>query len=233
VALVAAQLAVVVGVAVVEGTSGVAPTIAALLLAPVAVWAVRGLGTRLAGPWFGVAAAATYILLPLAGRLYFLPSYDHVYSNDVLPALVGLKSPGWLALGIALAIVAAFPSPRSLAVAGVVATLVALGVWGVGELGDVKTSLHEAGWSVALLEWLPVAGVVGVARRSPWLAPALGGWLVFFVLRASHEPFADGAFWRALAPALPAAAVLVAAIALLVPSLRPAPRPARAPRDAP
>ena len=195
--------------------------------------AVHLQGVRLAETRFGYGAAAVYVVLPLAATAYFIPPYRSTYTHDVLPSLLGLEHTAWFALGVAIAAATLLPPRRALAAAGVAAAAVALVAWGTGELGDVKVGLHEGAWSIGLLEWAVVAGVVGAARRSPWLAAFLGGWLVLFVLRAAHRPFGSGEFWTSLAPALPAAALLAAAIALLVPRLRPAPSPARAPRDAP
>lgn len=217
------------------GRDGALSLLAATALAPVAVTLVGGLGTRVGGRGIGIASAATYVLLPLAATGYFLADYDHTYLHRVLPDLVGTRALAWFALGLAVVAAARFAPAPVLAAAGLLAAIVAVAIWGTGSLGDVKTSLHETGWSVALLEWLPVAGVLGAARRSPWLAVGLGGWLVFFVLRAAQQPLETGAFWRAVAPALPAAAILVASLWLLVPSLRAEPARGRAPArpDAP
>lgn len=228
-ALAVAAQAFVLLAAIRYGTDGAVSFLAAIALAPVAVFAVAGLGRRLDGRGFGLACAATYVLLPFVATRIFLGSYHHIYLHDVLPYLLGLRVTWWFLAGVAVAI-AARVAPRTVfAGAGAVAALVGVVVWGVGHLGEVKVGLHESAWSVAFLEWLPVAGVVGAARRSPLVATGLGGWLVFFVLRAAHHPVADGAFWRALAPALPAAAVLLASVWLLVPRLRRAagPHPTR------
>jgi hypothetical protein len=217
--------------AVVGGRGGALSTIAALVLAPVAVLVVRKLGERLAGRTFATASGAAYVALPFVAIPFFVPPYRTTYVDEVLPTLVGLRSPQWLALGVALAAVACFAPVRLLAAAGVVATVVGLVVWGTDGFHDVRVGLHEGGYSVALAQWLPVAGVIGAARRSPWLALCLGGWLATAVLRAADSSFATGAFWRDLAPAMPAAAVLAASLGLLVPRLRPA--PARPSADAP
>jgi hypothetical protein len=232
-AIATAELLVVAAVALAYGAGGPAQVAGALALAPVAVACVHLHGLRLAGTRFAYGAAVVYVALPLAAIAYFLPAYRPTYTHDVLPSLLGLEHTAWFALGVAIAAASLVAPARALAAAGVVAAAVALAVWGTGPLGDVKIGLHEGGWSIGFLEWAVVAGVAGAARRAPWRAAFLGGWLVFFVLRAAHRPFGSGAFWTALAPALPAAALLAAAIALLVPQLRPAPAPAGAPRDAP
>jgi len=82
--------------------------------------------------------------------------------------------------------------------------------------------LREYTWSNRVLQWLPFAGAIGLARRS-WAAAALfGGWVGAFVLAeaaSADRPVKSGAFFLAFLPALPALAVLVAAIPLLVPGL--------------
>jgi hypothetical protein len=76
---------------------------------------------------------------------------------------------------------------------------------------------------VSTSEWVLVAGLIGAARRSVLTAIGLGGWIVFVVLRAAAQGYADAAFWKALAPATPAIALLLTALWFLIPRLRPAP----------
>lgn len=229
-AVAAVDVALVIGVAV-DSRPGLLGVVAGLVLAPLAVGATHRLGSAIAGPRFALGAASMYVLLPLVALAYFLPPYRAVYRDDVLPTLLGLEHPALLALGVASAVLASLAPPRVVGAAGAVAGIAGVAVWGVGNLGDVKTALHETGWSVALAEVLPLVGVIGAARRSLWLALGLAGWCAGVLLRATHSSFATGAFWRDLAPAMPAAAILAASLGLLVPRLRPA--PARAPVDAP
>ena len=190
---------------------------AGIVLAPVMVVVVGLNGRRLAGDGFGRAAAVVAVVLPLAGAVYALPVYRPRYTHHALPSLVGLDHSAWFALGVALG-VAALVVPRTmLAAAGAVGAIAAIAVWGLAPLGDLKNAFHENEWSVTFTEWLVIAGALGAARRSVWTMVWLIGWLGFFVLRAAHEPFADGQFWAALAPAVPSAALLVAAIGLLAP----------------
>ena len=82
--------------------------------------------------------------------------------------------------------------------------------------------LREFFWSQRLLQWLPLAGTIAVARRSIPLALLLGGWMISFGVVLGSQPvaaLAGGAIFRVLLPALPAYIVLVAAIPLLVPTL--------------
>lgn len=82
--------------------------------------------------------------------------------------------------------------------------------------------LREFFWSQRLLQWLPLAGTIAVARRSIALALLLGGWMISFGIFLGSQPeamLAEGAIFRVLLPALPAYVLLVAAIPLLVPTL--------------
>jgi hypothetical protein len=91
-----------------------------------------------------------------------------------------------------------------------------------GNLDANQDGIREFFWSVRLLEWLPIAGVLGVARRSPPLAVLLGVWFgVFLVVRGTDPEVSIGAgtFFPALLPALPAYVLLVTAIPLLMPRL--------------
>jgi len=228
VSLAGALLAIVVGLREDASFLGLC---AAVVLWPAATWAVHGLGRRLGGERFALACAAMLFALPIVATAYFLPPYRTTYEHDVLPSLLGVEHTAWFALGVTLAIVARLTPSRALAAAGVVAAVVGLFVWGLDPVQALRNPLHETGWSVALMWALPIAGFLGVARRSIWLALGVGGWLAFFVLRAAEAPYDSGAFWRELAPAMPAAAILATSLALLVPRFRPA--PARAPVDAP
>ena len=82
--------------------------------------------------------------------------------------------------------------------------------------------LREYTWSNRVLQWLPIAGTIGLARRSGTAAALFGGWVGAFALAeaaSADRPVESGAFFLAFLPALPALAVLVAAIPLLVPGL--------------
>jgi hypothetical protein len=114
--------------------------------------------------------------------------------------------------------------------AGAAAPLVALAVWrGAGWI-EVSWSAFDANmaglreymWSNRLLQWLPIAGAIGVARRSLPAAGLLAGWFGAFALSegaSADLAVADGSFLVAFVPALPAFSLLVAAVPLLVPTL--------------
>ena len=108
--------------------------------------------------------------------------------------------------------------------------LLALALWRGGGWLDVSwaafeenmAGLREHLWSNRLLQWLPVAGVVALLRRSPPAAVLLGGWFGAFALSEGASPdlaVRDGSFLVAFVPALPAFACLLAALPLLVPAL--------------
>jgi hypothetical protein len=89
-------------------------------------------------------------------------------------------------------------------------------------LRQTHAELREWFWSERLLEWLPIAGTVAVARRSLPIAALLGSWfLVFLVLKGTAEQttVSSGSFFRLLMPAYPAYFLLAVSLPLLVPGL--------------
>lgn len=211
------------------GNSGALATVAALVLAPCGVLATSRAATRLGGARFGLFAAAVYTALPVIGRAYMLGTYRSTFLHGALPSLLGLRSPGWLALGI-VAVLALGAAPQTaLAAAGAV-----LGAWsvvryGVHDLDAIRLGLHETAWSIAMAEWVVVAGLLGAALRSWRLAAGLAGILAYAILRAAHHGYDNAAFWKNLAVGMPALALLLSSTVLLVPRLRRAEQPATSP----
>ena len=83
------------------------------------------------------------------------------------------------------------------------------------------SNLREFTWSGRVIQWLPLAGALAVARRSVPAAGLLLGWLLGYVVlkgSASVATIESGSFWRLVMPGLPAFALLAAAIPLLVPT---------------
>jgi hypothetical protein len=201
------------------GLTGSAALPAALLLAASALFALRALdgGPRLDAVAAGLAAGFAAAIEPL----------NLLYLAAPLLALA-LRRHGQALLGFA---------------AGLAPALVVLLLWrargpGGVDLGGVGSALHvhwsrlsytftwvrEYFWSLHVVEWLVVAGVIAVARVSPVKAVFFGAWFFAFLLSRGGDPALDirqGTLWPALAPALPALAVLVAAIPLLAPKLGP------------
>ncbi len=100
------------------------------------------------------------------------------------------------------------------------------------------SNLREFTWSARVLQFLPLAGTIAVARRSVPAAGLLLTWLLGYVVvkgAADVATVESGSFWRLIMPALPAFVLLTAAVPLLVPTLvdrmgtRLAPDPGRRP----
>jgi hypothetical protein len=100
------------------------------------------------------------------------------------------------------------------------------------KLGNNIDLLREHFWSGRLIVWFVLAGVVGLARRSPRAALLVGGWFGAFVLvKGTYEAASveDSSLFRIMMPAYPAFVLLIASIPLLLPHFPgklTAPRPA-------
>ncbi len=84
------------------------------------------------------------------------------------------------------------------------------------------SNIREFTWSARVVQFLPLAGAVAVARRSVPAAGLLLGWLLGYVVvkgAADVATVESGSYWRLIMPALPAFAILAAAVPLLVPTL--------------
>jgi hypothetical protein len=219
---VAAQIAVVAAVGASRHEDALR-IVVALVLAPIAVGATAALAWRLGGPRLALLAAVVYVVLPRLGRAYLYGPFVAVYDQKVVPALLGLEHTGWFTLGVGIAVLLALAPERAAAGAGIAAALVALAVWAGGPWLTLWDNFHETTWSQTLLTFLPLAALVGVGRKSPWLAAGLGGWLAVLVLRGLHRDYGAGGFWLSLAAAAPAIAVLLSSLVYLVPRLRAAP----------
>jgi hypothetical protein len=83
------------------------------------------------------------------------------------------------------------------------------------------SGLREFTWSARVLQFLPLAGAIAVARRSLPASGLLLGWLLGYVVvkgAADVATVESGSFWRLIMPALPAFVLLAAAVPLLVPT---------------
>jgi hypothetical protein len=84
------------------------------------------------------------------------------------------------------------------------------------------SGLREFTVGARLVQWAPIAGVIGLSRRSVPAAALFAGWLGAYLLVKGTSPLAtveSGSFWRFVMPAFPAYLFLAAAIPLLVPTL--------------
>lgn len=215
-------MVVVAGVASRYGTDGALSTLAALVLAPVAVAATFRVGRLFAGETFGLVAAAVYVALPALASIYMLSTYRSTFAHEALPDLLGLRATPYFAAGVAFALVAGL-RPAVTAVLGAAVLVAALVLDGTSGFENIRNGLHETAWSISMLVWLGLAGALGAARRSPPLALGLGAWTAAAVVHGVDRGYDNAAFWQALAAATPAIAVLLSSLALLVPRLRPLP----------
>jgi hypothetical protein len=86
---------------------------------------------------------------------------------------------------------------------------------------DNMSQLREFTWSARVVQFLPLAGMIAVARRSLPAAGLLAGWLLSYAVvkgSAAVATVESGSYWRLIMPALPAFALLSAAIPLLIPT---------------
>ncbi|MGH3000809.1 MAG: glycosyltransferase family 39 protein, partial [Gaiellaceae bacterium] len=91
-------------------------------------------------------------------------------------------------------------------------------------------SIREHFWSVRVLEWLAIAGTIGLLRRSRPAALLFGGWFFSMVavkwMSAGHGTVDDSDLLRQTISAIPAFLIILAGVVLLVPGLaRRLPRP--------
>jgi hypothetical protein len=218
-----------------------------LLLVPVLAGSAWWLGRMVAGAVGAVAFPVAVVLVPVVGVLYANERFRETYTDRVLTEAVGIAAGGQFAAGALLLgsvslLVAALARDRVdavLAAAGAALALVVIASAMLrGGIGlDVSWrafdanmgGLREFTWSNRLLQWLPLAGAVGMARCSLPAALLVGGWFGAFALAWGASPnvgVGDGSFSAAFVPALPAFSLLVASVPLLVPTL-----PARLERD--
>jgi hypothetical protein len=81
--------------------------------------------------------------------------------------------------------------------------------------------IREFFYSLRVLEFVAIAGIIGIARRSIPAALLIGGWFgAFMFVEGTSSAVADYTFWRPMLPALPAYVLGAAAIPLLVPAPR-------------
>jgi hypothetical protein len=132
---------------------------------------------------------------------------------------------------VAVALLVAW-QPRELAgfLLAAAPALLVIAIWREPAFGELSLDtlqgnvggLREYFWSQRLLQWLPLAGTIAVARRSIPLALLIGGWFAAWVVIGAARVgtgFEDGALFLVLLPSLPAYVLLAAALPLLVPTL--------------
>jgi hypothetical protein len=84
-------------------------------------------------------------------------------------------------------------------------------------------AIKEHFWSARVIEWLVIAGIFGLARRSLTLFLLVGGWFATFVIVKGTYPHAsvdDASVFRIMMPSYPAFILILAALVFLVPGRR-------------
>lgn len=205
-----------------------------LVLGPVALVCAFRIAERIGGVALGAWTLLIWVAVPWIAPALTLASYDATLRDDVLPLAVGLSAGSGYLEGVAIlaAVVLLTFRMRAARAAGALLLAALLVVW-LSRIPSVDNlsfdafranmaGLREYFWSQRLLQWLPLAGVIAVARRSLPLAIVLGGWLGGYLAFRATQPnvgYAGGELFRVLLPALPAYLLLAAAIPLLVPTL--------------
>jgi dolichyl-phosphate-mannose-protein mannosyltransferase len=90
------------------------------------------------------------------------------------------------------------------------------------QLRENRDALREFFWAVRPLEWVPIAGVLAIARRSWAKAALVAAWFGVFLLvkgASDQSHVEDASFFRLMMPSFPAFVLLLAAVPLLVPKL--------------
>jgi len=81
-------------------------------------------------------------------------------------------------------------------------------------------AFKEHFWSLRVVEWLVVAGLIGLTRRSLTAALVVGGWFAAFVVTKatySQASVTDASFFRLMMPSYPAFILLLASLVYLFP----------------
>ena len=204
-----------------------------VLLGPLSLLLAYRISERIAGAALGAWTLLVWVALPWLAPLFTLSSYDATLRDLILPLSVGLTQDGGYVEGVALlAALALLLARRPPTVAAGALILAALGaVWlsrlpvpdlSVDAFKANMASLREYFWSHRVMQWIPIAGVVAIAQRSPPAALAIGSWLGAYVLFRAAQPAIEvenGDFFRALLPAFPPYVLLAASLPLLVPTL--------------
>jgi hypothetical protein len=279
-----------------------------VVLLPIPLLCMYGIGRRVGGRLFGYWTAALWIAVPFLGIRYTLPGYHQKYTELNLPQNLGLGALAdfpsvvvvtvaaylciraiedrrlrWgLACGLAVALAIALKPSNALfalaiavallgwsslrqvgvAIAGLAPTLVTLAIWkerGLGHLPIVSSEparrvalgagapspasiplhnylnldwgrfhdnvlqIQEHFWSLRLIEWVVIAGAIGILLRARPIGVMVVIWFASFVIvkgTFDNAAIEDGSLLRLLLPAAPAFVLLLASIPLLFPGFR-------------
>lgn len=84
-------------------------------------------------------------------------------------------------------------------------------------------AIKEHFWSLRVVEWLVIAGLIGLARRSLTALLVVGGWFAAFVVTKATYQYAsvdDASVFRVMMPAYPAFILMLASLVFLFPGRR-------------
>jgi hypothetical protein len=191
-----------------------------LLIAGATAVLVVECGEELGGRASAVAAGVFWVGAPTLltfWRADFRPAWHH----QVLPVLYGSRE-SWRALagaGVLLALLAAlrWTWAAALVVSGAVVAC-ALRAFAWSELGLSLSRIREVGWSVRVVEYLPLAGLVAIAVRRPRaFVPFTAAFVAATVWPLAHDRGMTGNAIAAV-PGLPLYAVLAGCVVLHVPA---------------
>jgi len=277
-----------------------------LVLLPVALLCVYGIGERIGGRLFGYWATAVWLAAPYVGIKFTDALYHQRYTELTLPQSFGLTSmadfpsmvavlvsvyfvfrvidrpdvveaiAAGLAAGVAigikpsnsiflLGVVLGLLYRRRFVVsayfaAGLVPSLLILTLWkyrGLGYLPAFRSegpatrlalgahqqlvafnplqkyvhfdwhqlnlnllAIKEHFWSMRVIEWLVIAGLIGLFRRSVTAGLVVGGWFAAFVLAKATYPHAsidDASVFRIMMPSFPAFVLMISSLVFLFP----------------
>jgi len=173
---------------------GMKPANSVFLLGPILVLAVRRRFLGAALMLAGLAPAVLALALWKYRGLGYLPLF-HAQAAERL------------ALGAGNQLVAFNP-------------LLRYGHFSWHQLHNNLLDIKEHFWSMRVIEWLALAGIIGLARRSLNGALLVGGWFAAFVLTKGTYLFAGvpgGSLFRVMMPSFPAFVLLLASLVYLFP----------------
>jgi hypothetical protein len=182
----------------------------------------------------GVAAGAAIAIKPATSIFLVGPVLAFLYSRrfaiagavlaGIVPAVVALAV--WKLRGLGHLPLFSSSAPRH--VAGLAAATPLAGVnfgkyWHLLNWPHFLNNLdliREHFWSNRLIEWLVLAGLIALGRRSITLALLVGGWFfTFAIVKGAYgsASIEDASLFRILMPAFPAFVLLIASLPLLLP----------------
>ena len=213
------------------------PSMVLLMIA--AVFVLRALDGRARGDVVaaGLVAGLAIALKPANGLFVFAPLVAFALARRwravlefgvaLIPALVTLAV--WKYRGTGISVLALDPTVLAAAAEPPPPHPSELTWWeqardfvplDIHQLNHQFLGFREYFWSARLLEFIPVAGAIAIARRSIPKAAFFAVWLAaFFVVKGSSPSVSveTATIWRLLMPAWPAYFVLAISIPLLVP----------------